>query len=248
MEALAIIRLRQEAEKKQREEEAEMALSQGMSQEEIDALNLQFGYCFWNIAVLTIMFIDFLAYFRYPHPAVNVCAIGKVGSAAVWWSYSQDESGVIGWEIHRYRRSMNSKEWGHKGHLRVGVLSKKQVMLDNLTNGYEYRFGVRAINSEGVSAESKLSNIVVIEASLPNGWFRFFDEQKDKFYYANLKTQQSCWTRPDTDPDFLPEDIVLNFNEGELRSLRSMYDEEMHMFDKVTIERLAAILKVFLPF
>lgn len=222
MEALAVLRLRQEAERKRLEEETEKALRTSMSQEEIDQLNISFGF---------------------PHPAVNVCAIGKPGCAAVWWSYDQDESKIIGWEIHRYRRYINSKEWGHKGHLRIASVSKKQVLLENLTNGSEYRFGVRAINSEGTSGESVLSNTVVIESSLPTGWFRFFDDRKQKFFYANLKTQQSTWTRPDVDPDFLPEDIILNFTGVELKFLREIYDEDMHMFDKVTIERFVVMLK-----
>ena len=28
---------------------------------------------------------------------------------------------------------------------------------------------------------------------LPAGWFRFFDEANDKFFYANVKLKQSSW-------------------------------------------------------
>ena len=57
------------------------------------------------------------------------------------------------------------------------------------------------------------------------GWFRFYDKKKEKFYYANLKTKQSSWTRPDKDPNFLNEDIIFNFNDNELKYLREIFDE-----------------------
>jgi glycyl-tRNA synthetase len=52
-----------------------------------------------------------------------------------------------------------------------------------------------------------------------------YDKKREKFYYANLKTKQSSWTRPDLDPNFLNEDIIFNFNQNELKYVRELFDE-----------------------
>ena len=225
-----------------------------MSQEEIDALNRQFGY---------------------PEPPATVCAIGNPDQAAVWWimgeevdppcdepadgesifipegedpeefkaqleleqAEKQRKKAIVAWEICRYRRELNGDEWSSKGSITIRALGRKQVMVENLSNGFEYRFTVRAINGNGPSSESKPSNTVVIEAKLPVGWFRFYEKTKGKFYYANLKTHQSSWTRPDLDPNFLDEQIILNFNENELKYLRELFDEEIYAFESISIER-----------
>ena len=226
-----------------------------MSQEEIIALNKQFGY---------------------PDPPVTVCAIGKPDQAAVWWIMGKEEEEssesdeiddvnlfipegedleeykamlqqervekkkrktIIAWEICRYRRELNGNEWTSKGSITIRPHGKDQIMVENLSNGFEYRFTVKAINGNGPSAESAPSNAVVIEAKLPLGWFRFYDKNREKFYYANLKTHQSSWVRPDLDPDFLDEQVILNFNESELKHCRELFEEEIYAFGSVSIER-----------
>ena len=153
-------------------------------------------------------------------------SIGQPDKAAVWWIMDPTaDTDIVGWEIHRYRRDLNGTDWSLKGYLSMKALGRKQVMIENLTNGYEYRFTVKSINSLGPSAESQPSNTVVIESILPIGWFRFYDKKMDKFYYANLKTKQSTWSRPDLDPDFLDEEIVFNFNKHEIVGLRELFVE-----------------------
>ena len=212
--------LKKEEERKQREQELEVSYK--MSQEEMDRLNKSFGY---------------------PDPPTHVCAIGQPDKAAVWWIMPEDElPAVIAWEIVRYRRNMNGKEWSQKGSITIRPHARQQLMVENLSNGHEYKFTVKAINKQGPSKESVFSNAVVIESVLPIGWFRFFDRKHERFYYANLKTHQSSWTRPDLDPDFLDEEIIIHFNPAERKHMRALYDEEMHAFDCVPIERFVYCL------
>ncbi len=41
---------------------------------------------------------------------------------------------------------------------------------------------------------------------------RFHDRATDRMFYANLKTRQTSWQRPEYDPFFLEEQIALMFN------------------------------------
>ena len=148
---------------------------------------------------------------------------------------------IIGWEIHRYRKDRGV--WYLKGSRPFGKLDKYAVTVDHLTDGCEYRFTVKARNRIGLSPESEQSNPVMVEQPLPAGWFRFYAQDKDKFYYANIKTRQSRWERPDRDPFFLEEWITIQFNDAELRHLKELYLEEMQHFDKVTVTRFIALMK-----
>jgi len=148
---------------------------------------------------------------------------------------------IIGWEVHRYRRT--TKEWAYKGFKEFGPLQSYHVRLEQLTDESQYRFTVKARNRIGLSPESDPSNPIIIEQPLPAGWFRFYNEDQGRFYYANMKTRQSRWERPDMDPYFLEEWIMLNFDRKEIRHLRELYDEEMTHFDKVTVTRFIALLK-----
>ena len=67
----------------------------------------------------------------------------------------------------------------------------------------------------------------MVEAPLPSGWNRFYDERYRRFYYANLKTNTALWSRPDNDPYFVEESTLLEFNKHELAYLRKLYDEEI---------------------
>ena len=79
-----------------------------------------------------------------------------------------------------------------------------------------------------MSVESHLSNPVFIDSELPSGWFRFFDTKKQKFYYANLKTKKSSWTRPELDKYFLDESILFNFNDAEIEHCKDLFIEGTH--------------------
>lgn len=109
----------------------------------------------------------------------------------------------------------------------AGKLEKKQFIVEELTDGYQYRFSVKAVNDRGASAESSKSGPVVIETPLPSGWFRFYDNSSDRFFYANLKTKQSYWMRPESLPYFLDEFILFNFERREIEHLVELFDEDI---------------------
>jgi hypothetical protein len=86
--------------------------------------------------------------------------LGKDESAAVWWSAAADDA-ITSWEIHRYRkdRSRPNGEWLYKGFIASSAaMVKSQVIVNNLTNDYEYRFTVKSGNMKGMSLESTPSN------------------------------------------------------------------------------------------
>ena len=83
----------------------------------------------------------------------------------------------------------------------------------------------------------------MIEKDLPSGWFRFYDDNLGKQYYANIKTGQSSWQRPDLDPFFLDETVVLTFNKDEIRHLRHLFVEEYEHFRAVYRTRFADVLR-----
>ena len=163
--------------------------------------------------------------------------------------------GLVGWEIARYRRELPALSaasgegsqggWKYKGSVTIEVQenNKMQTVLHDLGENCEYRFTVRAINGRGRGAESAPSNSVMIEDPLPNGWLRFFDERLQRQYYANVKTGMSSWDRPDFDPYFLDEHVLLLFSRVELAHLRDIYDEEYAHFHAVLRERFADVLR-----
>ena len=89
--------------------------------------------------------------------------------------------------------------------------------------------------------ESEPSNVTIAEKPLPSGWFRFSARSiqtvlssppgsteaavQRRYYYANIKTKQATWTRPDEDPYFLPESVYAAFNVMEHKNLRHLYDD-----------------------
>jgi len=147
---------------------------------------------------------------------------------------------IIGWEIHRYRNDKG--DWKYKGFKVLDHLDRYQCIIDELTEGFMYRFTIKARNRIGLSPESEESNPVIIEKALPSGWFRYFDQKRTKFYYANIKTKQSTWARPDTDFYFLEESVYLNFEKREILHLRELFDEEMIHFAKVRVSRFVALM------
>jgi WW domain len=181
----------------------------------------------------------------YPPPAPEVYALGKDEEAAVWWSWEGSDSDIIAWEVHRYRRCPNIYQhpWDYKGVLEFRELTKRQVIIPMLHNDFEYRFTVKARNEKGLGSESQPTNTVMVEKPLPAGWYRFYDKKKHRHYYANLRTKQSSWKRPESDPYFLEESVVFNFDKREIQNLKEMYDEEIAHFRHVSVQRLHSLLK-----
>ena len=162
---------------------------------------------------------------------------------------------LVGWEIARYKReapglagSGDAGGWKYKGSINIdarfeGGRLKMQTLLVDLGENCEYRFTVRAVNGRGRGKESPPSNSIMVERDLPSGWFRFFDESLGRQYYANIKTGQSAWGRPDADPFFLDETIMLTFNKEEIKHLRALFYEEHEHFRAVFRQRFHELLR-----
>eukprot|EP01034_Spumella_vulgaris_P026083 gene26082-32613_t len=174
--------------------------------------------------------------FGFSDPPKHIHALGKDQTAAVWWDYTPpvspepvegeekeaepvepDPNLATGWEVHRFRKdkSKPNGDWLYKGFTSYGDLEKTQVVVDSLTNDFEYRFTVKTINSKGVGSESLPSNPVMVEAPLP----------------------------AETDPYFPDESILLNFSEFELDALQALFDEDMAHFKCVSVTQFMDILR-----
>ncbi|RYY84141.1 hypothetical protein EON63_09780 [archaeon] len=104
-----------------------------------------------------------------PPPTLVFCA-AKDKSAAVWWIYDENIEDIVGWEVHRYRKDDKKREstvWQHKGFHFYSNLELFQVDIKELTNDFEYRFTVKAVNQKGAGVESLPSNASMVEAPLP---------------------------------------------------------------------------------
>eukprot|EP01031_Cornospumella_fuschlensis_P029638 gene29638-35775_t len=173
-----------------------------------------------------------------PPPTLVFCA-GKDKSAAVWWIYDDSVEEILGWEVHRYRKDDKKKDsnaWQHKGFHYYTNLELFQVDIKDLTNDFEYRFTVKAVNQKGAGVESPPSNASMVEAPLPQGWYRFHDKRTDRYYYASVKTNRSSWTRPETDKFFLEDEIFRNFNSKEIAHLKDLYKEDIAHHGCVTVD------------
>lgn len=183
-------------------------------------------------------------YFGFPKPVKEIHAVGRDKSAILWWRYDFDDSRLTGWEVFRYRKAYNKQdEWSLKGSVNLSRVDNNRYVFENLTNNYMYRFSIKAINSKGSSPHSVFSDEVVVEATLPAGWFRYFDDSSRLFYYGNVKLHKTSWTRPELDPYFLEESIECNFSDVELTVLKEIYEEELAHYQKITIERFPVILR-----
>eukprot|EP00981_Chlorochromonas_danica_P016170 scaffold15944_cov248-Ochromonas_danica.AAC.4 len=180
-------------------------------------------------------------------PPNEVFAIGKNQAAAVWWVYENLE-GVTGWEVYRYRKdgkgsSDGEDAWQCKGFYSFPLLDLLQVNIAELTNDFEYRFTVKAINAKGGGMESLPSNAVMVEAPLPQGWYRFLDPSSNRFYYASVKTNRSSWYRPELDPYFIDDNLFVNFQSHEIAHLQSLYEEDMAHFRSVPFAQFMDALR-----
>ena len=170
-------------------------------------------------------------------------------SSSIWNQKKEEKEpvslAISGWEVHRYRKDKSNPkgEWLYKGYNTFPLLPKTQVIILNLTNDFEYRFEVKALNGKGKSVESLPSNPVMVEAPLPGGWHRFFDQKSQRFYYSNLKIGKSLWNRPEQDPLFLDENLLFNFEEKEIVHLKSLFDEDMHHYKFLGVNQFMDILE-----
>lgn len=183
-----------------------------------------------------------------PNPPAAVFALGKDGCAAVWWHYDRmavsPAAWVTEWEVKRYRLDKDG-EWRFKGTTIISephLIDKNRCTVPELENNTQYCFSVTAVNRRGRGYESQKSEAVMVEASLPPGWFRFWHEATGQFFYSNIKTRQADWARPDADEWYLDEGIVLNFDEKEMAHLRELFEEEMYHFKRITIQGFKRIM------
>ena len=102
---------------------------------------------------------------------------------------------------------------------------KTRVIIDGLTNGFQYRFTIKSRNNDDISDHSKPSNTIIVDNPLPTWWFFAYDDESNKLYYINRRTRTISWERPDTNPNYLEEIILSNFKEYEISFLRELYDE-----------------------
>eukprot|EP01041_Mallomonas_annulata_P004539 gene4539-9006_t len=183
---------------------------------------------------------------EFPKPPDECFCSPRSGSAFVWWKAQNDCSTVTEWEIHRHRRDPGkSGEWRTKGFTVHNHHSKiYRVLVEDLPNGFEYRFSVRARKNDDASNDSPFSNIIFVDAPLPTWWFRLYDNDEYAFYYLNIKTQETSWTRPEADKYFLEDCFESNFNNAELRHLRSIFDDELFHHNHIDPVRMQAILFV----
>lgn len=183
-----------------------------------------------------------------PDPPPQVFALGKDGCAAVWWHYDRgsipEAAWITEWEVKRYRMDKDG-EWRFKGATIINephLIDKNRCTVELLENNCQYSFSVTATNRRGRGFESTKSDAVMVEAVLPPGWFRFWHQQSERFFYSNIKTRQAMWTRPEADEWYLDESIILLFNVDERAYLRELYEEEMHHFKRITVQGFKRIM------
>ena len=183
-----------------------------------------------------------------PDSPAAVFALGKDGCAAVWWHYDRvavsPAAWVSEWEVKRYRLDKDG-EWRYKGTTVISaphLIEKNRCTIEELENNVQYCFSVTAINRRGKGFESQKSEAVMVEASLPPGWFRFWSEEMRQFFYSNIKTRQAYWTRPEADEWYLDEDIFLIFNAQEREHLRELFEEEIFHFKRITVQGFKRIM------
>jgi hypothetical protein len=158
-----------------------------------------------------------------PEAPVNVSANANDGTAAVWWTPgATNGANVVSFHVHRYRldgeplvlQSLEEGDqprdqqgggdaedfWHFKGSTKVPADTHK-VMIKNLTNTKQYRFAVVAEcyhkGVRGLGYLSEMSNIVMPDSGLPEGWRWIRDAESGRVYYYNFKTKQTTWTRPE---------------------------------------------------
>ncbi len=186
-----------------------------------------------------------------PEPPSVINAVGKDSCAIVWFPQPLDSDGVpciiSAYEIRRYRLEATG-EWSMKGSIIIkdtdgpSEIEKRCYVIENLTNDCQYKFTILSSNKRGKGLESSFSNVVMVEAPLPCGWFKWYDKKNNLFFYTNIKTKQSLWKRPELNPYFLDESIYMSFTRQEIAHVTELYDEEIVHFTKVTSDGMRRLL------
>jgi len=104
-------------------------------------------------------------------------------------------------------------------------INKSRIVIEGLTNGFLYRFTVRARSVEDVSRDSAPSKPVYIDDPLPCGWFYVVDDRAKAYYFINRFNLSVSSTRPDSSPYFIDHVFESNFSPHEIESLKKIYDE-----------------------
>jgi hypothetical protein len=73
--------------------------------------------------------------------------------------------------------------------------------------------------------------------------YRFLDRSSKRHYYANVRLGVSSWVRPEADPWFLDDTIVVNFDKREIEALKKLYKEEIAHFQRVTLDQFMDVLR-----
>jgi Ca2+-binding EF-hand superfamily protein len=183
-----------------------------------------------------------------PEAPVKVSANANDGTAAVWWTPgATNGANVVAYHVRRYRLDgepmklqsleegdqphdqQNPKlgdQWHFKGSTKVPADMHK-VMIKNLTNGKQYRFAVVAESYDkgimGLGYVSEMSNIVMPEMRLPDGWRWIRDSESGRVYYYNFKTKQTSWKRPEEDPFYVKTEDFLCFNPHEIEQFKKQF-------------------------
>lgn len=172
---------------------------------------------------------------------INVFAAGKAESAFVWWVMDKpvESEEISGWEVYRYRhypRLDKTDEWVFKGKMYVDGSHCRNCLVPDLHDSCMYRFSVRCLYANVPPlAESAPSARCLIDKPLPAGWLRIFDTRKGTFYYANVRSRESCWDRPEANPFYLEESVTVYFTPSELHFLKNLYGMELKRYGCISV-------------
>ncbi len=73
--------------------------------------------------------------------------------------------------------------------------------------------------------------------------YRFLDKRSKRHYYANLRLNASSWTRPELDPWFLDEALLMNFEAREITTLKGLYKEDIAHFKCISVDQFMDVLR-----
>ncbi|GMH95313.1 hypothetical protein TrST_g7375 [Triparma strigata] len=190
----------------------------------------------------------------FPDPPKTVSSAGGLGRAAVWWQRPVENDRFPFTHVHiaRYRLDASedpaNPEWEYKGRMTIALEDIEggdlptQVNVEELKELATYRFCVIYENEIGESVESDYSNHVKIIAPLPHGWVEY-EMDDGRCFYANNKTKQVRWDRPEADPYFIETDLFMKFSRREVKKLKACYQQmDWDHSRKISLEEFSDIL------
>ena len=172
---------------------------------------------------------------------IRVFSAGKAESAFVWWVMDKpvESEEITGWEVYRYCHypgSEKNDEWFFEGKMYVDGSHCRSCLVRDLNDSCMYRFSVRCLYANVPPlAESVPSAPCMVESPLPAGWLRIFDSGNRSFYYANVRTRESRWERPEVSPFFLEESVAIYFTATELHHLKALFKSEQKKFGAISV-------------